>query len=310
MYVFLVCLVISLFIWLSIKMSQDYQTVIPVRINFTNLPLNKSLTSYTDTVVTVELSERGTDLIRIKYFEKEKEANVSIKNLRFFREADHYKGYLHTSNIINQVEFALGLTGKILAIYPDTLVILMEERISRKVPVTAEWDIGLEQQFMLYGDISYKPDSVVVTGPDRIIRELTHAPLGLIKLTGLNSTVELEREIRHDSTTRWVDFQPKEILVEVPVEKYTEATIHLPVTIARDSTNLNFKTFPDEVEVTYVVALRDFNSVTPEMFRVVADFSQIDIAHDNKIRVRMALQPEMVTVTAIVPEKVEFIILQ
>jgi len=308
--IFLICLIISILIWFTLKLSGDFQAVIPVTVRFTNLPKNKSLTEKTDTTLLVKIQERGTELLRIKFLKPNRMAEVSLRNIKLLKDNNRYRGYVLSSSLISQVEYALGLTGRIESIFPDTLFVLMEERASRKLPVTADIALTYSPQFMLYGDIVYEPDSIVVAGPAGMIGQLDRISLGALHLSDISQTVTIHRPVLRDPSLSWVIYNPAEVNVTIPVEKFTEASIELPVTLMSDTTGVSFRTFPETVKVTYNVALKDFNNITREMFDAVAFLRNTDLTTSNgTIKVRLNRQPPLVRVTRVEPDKVEFIIL-
>lgn len=310
LWVFLVCLLISVFVWFSIKMSNEYTTVLPVSVNFSNLPANKSLTEATDTIINIEITERGSELLRLKYFEKDRSATISLKNVRFANVDNYYRGFVTSSLLISQLGHQLDLSDKIKAVYPDTLFILLEQKGYKKLPVTADLDLEFRKQFMLYGNVNFDPDSVMATGPEMILKGLSRASVGKISLKDLDESVTLEKEVIKDSTQQWLTYEPAIVNVTIPVEQFTEAKIELPIEVLRDSSDMKVKLFPESVTVTYIVALKDFDKINPEMFEVAADLRQADLTGENKIRVRVVRKPDFIAISQVEPEKVEFILLQ
>ncbi len=67
---FLVCLVISVIIWFTIKLSDEYDTVIQIPVTYTHIPKNKVLTYASDTVLQVEILEKGSDILRMIYLQE------------------------------------------------------------------------------------------------------------------------------------------------------------------------------------------------------------------------------------------------
>lgn len=309
LFIFLLCLVISVFVWFMLKLSSDYQSVIPIKIHFTNIPGNKTLTGMTDTTVTVSIKEKGTELLRIKYISRQQVAEVNLRNIRLARSGDGYRGYVLSSSLISPIENALGLTGRIESIYPDTLFVFMEDRASQRVPVTLDITTGFKAQYMLYGKIALDPDTVTVTGPGGMIRSVREADIGKINLTNLDQTVTVRRQVIRDSNQLWINYSPGWITVTIPVEKFTEAVIELPVNMISDSSGMRIKTFPETVKVTYNIAIKDFGQITSDMFEAAVSLDLEDLSTSQSLRVNLLRQPPLVRVTKIEPDKVEFIIL-
>lgn len=307
--IFSICLVISVIIWFSIKLANSYDTVIELPVSFINPPKNKVLTGISDSVLRVEIVDKGSDLFRLEYLQKNRQATINLKNVFLYNKGGRYESIVTPSAHLNEIEQELNLMGKILAISPDTLYLTFENQKSKKVPVGANFILSFKKQFMQYGNVFFEPDSVTVKGPANLIDQLDSANLGNIVLENLHSDVEFERRFSSDSINRLLDYSPVVVKVKIPVEKYTESEMESQLEIINCGSH-NIKIFPDKVKVIYKVALKDFDRIEPGMITVTADFSDVDLIHDNSVRLRIGHAPDFVVITKTVPEKAEFIIVK
>lgn len=309
LYVFLICLIISVIIWFSIKLANNYNSVIDMRIGFTNLPRNKALVSISDSVLRVEVVEKGSDLFRMQYFQGPMQASISLRNISLYNKNGDYEGLITPSSFISDIEHEHGLIGKIVSIKPDTIYLTFQSERSKKVPVRAHLDLMFEKEYMLYGSIIYEPESVTVKGPSRVIEKLDSAIAGTISYHNLSRQMVSDMHFHDDSSNRMLEFSPEVVKVTIPVEKFTESEIETDIDTIH-ANGLNIKTFPERVKVSYKVALKDYARVEPEMFRAVADFSTVNIAGENKVRISLDKFPDFVQINRIEPEKAEFIIIK
>ena len=305
----MVCLVISLIIWFTIKLSDEYDTVIQMPVTFTQLPKNKVLTFASDTILQVEILEKGSDLFRMLYVKETPHVTISLRFLPIYPKGDVYQGIIIPSLLINEIEREQDLLGKIVSISPDTIYLTFEKGKSRKLPVKANLDFTFEKQFMRYGLVTFSPDCVLVTGPEKLINNLDSISLGKIKLDQLNQNYTGEKSFSKDSSNQNLLFTPDAVTFSVPVEKFTEAATEVPVKIINTS-GLKVKTFPDKVSITYTVALKDYPKVESGMIMAVADLSTVNLQMDDKIKVSLESYPSYIHVNMIDPEKVEFIIIK
>lgn len=307
--IYFICLVISVIIWFTIKLSDEYDTVIQIPITYTHLPKNKVLTSSSDTILQVEIIEKGVNLFRMLYLQGISPVPVSLRFLPVYPKGGVYQGIINPSLLINEIEREKNLLGKIVSIIPDTIYLYFEPERSRKVPVTASFDLSYEKQFKRYGAVTFIPDSVTVRGPERIIDILDSVSLGEIKLERLSENYSGVRSFPYDSAYLNLTFNPNSVTYTIPVEKFTEAESTVPVKIINTS-GLKVKTFPDKVTIFYNVALKDYPKVEPGMINAVADLSLVNLAEDDKIRVSLESYPSYIRISKIEPEKVEYIIIK
>jgi hypothetical protein len=305
--IFLVCLVISVFVWFTLKMDNEYQEVVTIRLKFTNPPRTKVLLETSDSVIYVEVHEKGSELLKYKYVMSREALTVNLRNIILTPHGRQSTGYLLTSTLIDDLGFQLGMSGKVVSISPDTLYFTFMRESSRKVPVTAELDIETQKQYMVYGGVIFEPDSVVVK-PDDLLAGLKSVSIGKLSFKNLHDNTSLMAPILFDQKLKYLTAIPNEVNVTIPVEKFTEASLDVPITIVADP-GLRIKLFPETVTVSYLVALKDYSQVTPGMFLMVADFRGFDLENEKKIRVRVEEAPPTLKITRIDPERVEFIII-
>jgi hypothetical protein len=234
---------------------------------------------------------------------------VSLRFLPLARKNGVYQGVITPYLLINEIEREQNLLGKIISISPDSIYLTFEDERSRKLPVKADLDLSFEKQFMRYGEVVFSPDSVTVSGPENIVSGLDSALLGKIKLEMLNRDTEGEKIFPGDSINSNLTFSPSTVTYKIPVEKFTEGEAVIPVEII-NSDGLNAKVFPDKVKIFYTIALKDYSRIEPGMLHAVANFSGIDLAKEDRIKVSIENLPSYIRVNEIKPDKVEFIIIK
>jgi hypothetical protein len=307
--IFLVCLIISVIIWFTIKLSGEYDTVIQMPVTFTHMPKNKVMTFVSDTVLQVEIYEKGSNLLRMLYLEEISPVTVSLRFLPLYPKGGIYHGLITPSLLINEIEREQNLLGKIISVSPDTIYLSFEPEKSRKVPVKANFDLTFDKQFKKYGEVEFTPDCVMVKGPENVINSLDSASLGNISVELLSENYSSAKFFPKDSMNQNLTFYPPEVSFSIPVEKFTEAETEIPINII-NSGGLKAKTFPDRARIVYTVALKDYPLVEPGMITAVADLSTVNLSQDDRVKVRLESYPSFIRINKIEPEKVEFIIIK
>ncbi len=307
--IFLVCLVISIIIWFSVKLANNFATVIELPVTFSNIPKNKVLTGLSDSVLYVEVVEKGSDLFRLQYIQKISSATISLKNISLYHSNGTYTGIVNPSIFINDIEHEHGLMGKIISIKPDTIFLTFENLKSKKLPVKVVMDVTYEKEFMPYGPVLLEPDSVQVKGPVKLMEGLDGAFLGILHDKNLKSTTTLTLPFTKDSVNRLLEFTPGEIKVTIPVERYTESEITSNIKVI-DNRDEKVKIFPDRAKVYFKIALKDYPKIEPGMISIAADFSDVNYTEDDKVRLQVLNHPDYIQINKIEPEKVEFIIIK
>ncbi len=307
--IFIVCLGISISVWVLLKLSNVYKATIEVPVVYSQMPKGKILLQPYDSVLSLQFEEKGSELFRLKYLMRKKPIQISLKNLQLNREKGKYQGYILTSLLFDYVLRHQDISNNLVSISPDTLFFNFTDESSKKIPVKADINVVPEKQFMQYGDISIVPDSVTVRGPVAQVKNISFASIPKTELLSINHTLTIVKAIEKDSASEQLSFSPDKVEITIPIENYTEESLQLPIRIL-NAHGLNLKLFPDKVNVTFNVALKDFQKVVPEMFEADVDVSQVSLSSEKLMKVTLSNYPSFVTNIRMEPEKVEFIILK
>lgn len=303
-YVFLVCLLISTFVWILIRFSKDYTTTLSYPVVFMNKPSTLFRITNVDTVLRINLRAQGFHLLKNNYFSSLEPLIIDVNKLHFVKKAKSNDSYILTSTLIQQITSQLEFQNTIFDISPDTLFFKFEKLSKKKVPVHLCQDLNFEKQYLLYDSIQFLPKSVWVSGSQSVIDTLKYVTTSCIHFDNLKEDKSLFVPIVNSNYTTL----PEQIKVNIDVEQFTEGTLEIPVKFKSD--NQKVKLFPDKVQITYLVALKDYKKVTNELFE--AQVNLLDVKHQNESKLKVSINkfPAYLKITRIYPEKVEYIIVK
>lgn len=307
LYIFLICVGISLFIWFLIKMSDEYVADINIPIDFQNIPKDMQLND-ADGHITARLRAKGGDLFSVKVFSSSKAIRVNLKaaDLKKSRYFDKY--YILTSQLRNQVSNRFNFDHNILLLYPDTLFLDFEEIITRTIPVQSRLEISCKPQYHIYDSLRLIPSEIMVSGPSTIIDTLSFIFTEAKSFTDLDRSTETAISLILPFTDDKISYSETVVKALIDIEEFTESTIELPIHGLSDDTGIRIRTFPENVHITYQVALKDYNLVQADMFFMSAFYDPEKDKEKNFLKVRMDKSPDFIRITRLNPEKVEFIL--
>jgi hypothetical protein len=307
LYIFLICCVISLFIWFLIKMSDEYVAEVSVPVSYQNAPDNKILTQ-ADKHISVRLSAKGSDVISAKYFSTYTPLNINLTQaeLKKSRYFDRY--YILTEQFKNQFSNRFNFSHTLLGLYPDTLYMSFEEIISKTLPVKARLEISCKPQYQVYDSITVDPAIISIKGPASMIDTLTSVGTEIIQFSNIDHSIETSARINLPLEDDRVILSHRNIKISIPVEEFTESVIELPVRAVSADPGQHIKTFPETAKVTYKVALRDYARVNPDMFSLTVVYNPEKDRLKNFLKINIAEKPDYVKISRITPDKVEFLI--
>lgn len=297
-------LIVSFILWFIRALNENYEADINYPVKYTQLPKNKILDGNQPKSLKLRVQATGLTILT-------RQLRINMSALRFnvesFSMVDSGKNsfYILTSQVREYVEGDLeGI--RIIDISPDSIHFRFVDVVSYKKPVNVTLKDPsklLAKQYLLNGNIHTIPDSVVVTGPSSILDSLLYL-----------NTFPLDLKNLDDSVIKSVAIQPldqleishQKVKVVIPVDKYTESLVSLPVVAMNVPDSVNLKTFPSAVNVTYSITLSNYEKISPQMLMPYVNY--FNIKSGEKLTVALTDTPQWINNVRISPEKVDYII--
>ena len=177
--------------------------------------------------------------------------------------------------------------------------------LDRKIIIKPLLNLEFEKQYMQNGPIIMKPDSVIVSGPQVMMDTLRWVYTKELKKKRVNDTLTVELELVPVNS---LSFPISMVSVTVPVEKYTEMNISVPIETINAPDGLRVRTFPGSINVFYWVGVSSYDKMTPFMFRAVIDYNNLISSSSNKIKVDLVKTPNNIQNIRFSPKSVEYLI--
>ncbi len=310
LYVFLMCLGISVFIWFFIKLSQEYVTNVNFSVIYTNLPQNKVISDNPDNEIKLNIKSKGIDLFTLKYLTLRNPVNIDFRYIHIRKNTENDFNYILTNQLRQQVISQLDPSDHLLDIKPDTLFFKLENVISKQLKIIPNLILEFKKQYLLYDSVNVDPPYITIKGPVSMIDTLTRVYTKKKVLSNLNKNISVTLKIDKPLMNKKVNYSSEKVDVFIPVEKFTEATIQLPIDILSDNPDLKIKTFPEKISVTYIVAIKDYQRVDPKMFRLISELPQIRNGKQKKLKVNISQFPPFIKIIKIEPVEADYIILK
>ncbi len=304
--VFLFFLFLSTCFWILNALSKDnYTTDLKYPIRFSNS--NKKQLIIGDARRDLTLKVRGGGFSILNYHLNEKFLTQTIDLSGMPRVT--FKGVdgviITTKEYQNRIEGKLATGMSLVDISPDTLFVPLEDRVSKKIPVKLDAKIEFKQQCQLSGSIQLQPDSIVVSGPKNIIDTLMFVSTRTQLFSELKDTLIRNVGLNDE---KWVDYSTKRVVVNIPVEPFTEASVQVPLMAEGLPDSLILKTFPSEVKVSYRLGLSKA-LYKPSDFSFALDFSEINFNNlPHRLKVKLKNKPANIGQMSYAPLFVEFLL--
>ena len=304
--VFLFFVVIATIFWFLNQLEKEYVTDISLPVRYTNMPADKILVNELPEYFDIRVRAHGYKLLEYKISNKflPFQVNVNSITLRMLSGSDFSKLYALTRLMDDKIENQLSSELEIVSISPDTIYFEFADRIFKKVPVASNIEAKPATQFMIRGNIDFKPDSITISGAEPIIDTIHEVFTNNKELIDLavnyNDDIKLKKIENVNLSEDKVDYS-------INIEKFTEGSQSIALHVINVPDSLIIRTFPKEITVTYLVALSDYEKVLPELFEAVIDFKETN-NQLNRLNILIENSPEYIRSLRYYPKTVEYII--
>ncbi|MFC2116005.1 CdaR family protein [Bacteroidota bacterium] len=304
--IFFFFLLLSILFWFLTALNKEYVTSISYPVRYIRFPENKILVN--DVPDRLELSVNASGFTLLSYQLRSRLTpiifDVNSFSLNTFRD-DPSSVYILSSYAKDGISRQLSSEIEILDINPDSLIFKFAGRAKKLVRVNPILNLSFEKQFMQVGKYTIEPDSITVSGPEVIIDSIELVETEELIISGINESFDLEVKIKPINK---VDLEPVEVWLQVPVEKFTEANLKIPIEVVNLPDSFVLRTFPGEVNITCQVGLSAYETLQEHLFRAVVDYSDAGTMLGSKLQVNLIKVPEFIQSLNYTPKSVEYIL--
>ena len=296
-------LITSFLIWLLITLSKEYTAVLKYNLVYENIPQNKLLQEEPIKEIDIAVNATGFKLISSKF--NEQTIKIEASNLQNKGASNFYILPKNQSlNIQNQLP-----TGVLIQeIIKDTIFFNLGFLASKKIALKPNLNINYHIGYDLVNAIKIQPDSVIISGPNKIIESLEFLSLSKLDLNDVKKDFNENVKILMPKNSKTVKLSKTNVTISGKVEQYTEGKVNIPFTITNLNENINLTSLTKTIEISYVVALSNFANVTEDSFKIECDFKLSNNNGLSYLIPKIVKKPDFIKSYKIIPTKVDFLI--
>lgn len=299
-------LMLSILFWFLMAMNKDYITTISYPIRYIRFPDDKVVVNDIPDRLELTVNASGFNLLSNKLRSRLTPIIFDVNSFspnRFRNDPSSF--YILSSYAKEGISRQLSSDIEILDIKPDSLIFNFARRAEKRVPVHPVLNLSFEKQYMQVGPLNLEPDSILISGPGVIIDSIMAVETEELKMSGISRSFYEEIKLRPISK---VDFNPVEVWLRVPVEKFTEASFTIPIEVVNLPDSLILRTFPGKVNITCQVGLSAYETLNEHVFSAVVDYAETGTMLGNRLQVNLVKSPEYIQALNYSPKSVEYIL--
>ncbi len=300
--IFLFCVLLSTISWLIYTLSQDKVTHINLPLIYTNHPVNYIITDSLPEFVKLKVKDSGFSIFSYHFMLTNKGITIDLKN-GVTKKGN--KLILSMRDLEKKVLTVLNPSMHLLQIEPKLLVFTYEKLYEKALPVVLHGTIKLSQQYILKDEISLTPAIITVYGAKAMLDTMLTVQTKKIVMDNIDKSTALVTTPR---TIQGIRYETDTIKISIPVELYTEKIMNIPIEPENFPSNIELRTFPASVHVSFVVGLSRFNDIKPEHIKASIDYKDLLNNKDGKQVVKLSTKLGFIKNLKHTPNSVEYIL--
>lgn len=297
---FVTCLVIAIFAWMFTTLSNPYKFSIKQVVVFKNAPQKRAYHALQPDTVNAVVQGTGWQMLMFRMNDEKKAITVDLHTI-------DPKNYVVLSSQLKQINANKDMEHEIIAITPDTLFFDFSSRTVKRVPVELVQAINYQKQFAQSDNINIKPRYVTISGPAAVLATIKSWKTDTVKINNANEDFYGRIKVQGVKEGN-LSVLPKTVMVNIPIDEYTEKTIEVPVKLINNHNYYDVKIFPQKVKVTFTTSLTQYPDLNEDDFEAVADLELWRHNGYSVLPVKVTRMPSYSKVVKIVPQNIDFII--
>ncbi len=298
---YLFFLLFTTIVAIFIKLANTYEGSRDFQVQVEEVPDDLVINPLEGSTIAVNYESNGFVLVRNSFRE-----SVIKTPFSALKKNDDGNYMLSSEDMSNAIERVLGITASTIQIMPEQLLFSVNSLASKDVPVVAVTDIKFETGFGAIQGVKLEPEFVKVIGSQNDIDSIKQLFTKRITLDKVSNNVVKTILIDDSKLAKEVVVNPKEIKITLEVEKFTEGSVVVPVTLVNGD-NRNIQLFPKEVTLFYAVPISKFETVKASDFVVEATTSN-EGSNDSHLALEVTKKSDVVSGTRLSLNQVQYVI--
>lgn len=294
-------IIAAVLFWLLIISGQNYINVVELPLQVYEPRPDKSLGKVLPKKVSVRVEGPGRAIFLQNWFKK---AGLildvgTINNLERISLKDYFK------NRPNQVLLNEELTF-LEVVFPDSIDVLVEDKISKKLPVKVNADISIKSGYIQVGKELVQ--EVTVEGPEGLVNKIKSISTRPLLVEDADASLTLRAELINPNPDL-LQLNPAAVNVNINIEMIGERMISgVPIAIRNRPQELQIRTIPETVSLQITGGNTQIQSLNAEDFTVYFDYLTQWLPNKHYYTPRVITPETVLDLLSISPERVEVVV--
>ena len=298
---FLICLSIASLLWVVHALNRNYKYSITVPVTFLNLPSNKLIVGELPESLNVEIKASGLKLLFISLKKNIGEVVIDFNSLKTNAKSNAYS----ISNGNFNLQTAVNFDVEIMKVRPDTLFFSAYNGNSKLLPVKANLKVSCLPGYSVISKPIIVPAYVTVTGDSLDLKKIDTVYTYFLNLKDIHQDFTSPVPLKKPFSS--IGYSVKDVQLSFTVDKLTESSIQVPITIMNKPNHETIKLKPGIVTIKYLVAMKDYENVSASSFKAVVNYDLIK-DKQKELPIEIIRSPSEVKIIRISPTTISYFI--
>jgi YbbR domain-containing protein len=302
--VFAICLFIASALWFLDALGKNYMASLFYPVKYINPPENLFLASTPPSRIELKVEAHGFTLLRHKLSFVSSPIILNINTIRENNPGTGKSVTIQSESLVRRISEQISQEITVTGVSPGSITLNFDTLDTKTLPVRVDVDLELRSQFYLSGVISTEPESLRISGPASVLDTLEYVITQPRQFKALDASVIRQIPLVQPENTR---LSTEVVQLNIPVERFTEKEFKIPVQVRNKPEGVKVKLFPSEVQVSFLVSLSRYESITAFDFKAFVDYEDARINNET-LDVTLETQPSFIEMVRFTPASVEFLI--
>ena len=299
--IFSAFVLLSFGFWLLLSLQEEYETTLYVPVAYQNVPPSISFSGEKPEKIAVRVRDKGSGLLNYTFRRNMQPVQVDMKGTAT------KEGVLLVTQ--EQIESAITkqllVTTTLLDFEPRSIRLPYSAIYQKEVPVHFNGKVRTIPGFLPSGENIITPSHITIYATQEVLDTINEVKTVYTELSDCSKTVPRNLKLQ---PIPGVNFETQRVSVIIPIEEYTEKTLHIPVVCEQIPEHYIIRIFPPEINVTCHLPMSRFKELTEDDLAIHITYDELVQAGNEPLFIDLTEKPEWIHTYSLDPEKIEFIL--
>jgi YbbR domain-containing protein len=295
-YIFIAAILFSFILWGSISLSDFYYTDVDLKLVLTDFPYGYTSGTKIPNNVSLRVKGQGWRLVSLN-IGAESDFKVSVNGDSGKKVIGIASNLTNNRWILSELE--------IIDIAPDTIVCDVEKILAKKLPVVPQLNLDFKPGYGLASDLIFSPDSITVSGPAKMVKNIEQIFTEEIELASLDSKTQ---KVALLPTLRGFTYSSESINLTLDVQRIVDRQIdNIEVEVLDVPPDRQVLLFPNKIGCSVRGGIEVLGKLSKENFKSYIYYKDVVLDTLGSILPQIE-SPVNTTVLFTKPERLRYVI--